>query len=99
MESSPGLRYPRPTHRPSPLRDAAHSLRDEPELPDAVQAHLPAHAHDIFNAAFNAAWAAYGQRNPWQREEIAYRVAWAAVKRRYHKVGQEWVPLNRTVCD
>ncbi len=69
------------------------------DLPESVRAHLPSHAQDIFRAAFNAAWVTYGVRNPWQREEIAHRVAWAAVKRRYHKVGHDWVPLDRTVGD
>jgi cation transport regulator ChaB len=27
-----------------------------------------------------------------RREEIAHRVAWAAVKRRYRKRGDAWVP-------
>jgi cation transport regulator len=26
-----------------------------------------------------------------RREEIAHRVAWSAVKKSYHKVGDEWV--------
>jgi cation transport regulator len=61
------------------------------DLPDAIRHHLPEHAQDIFRAAFNSAWASYGAREPWRREEIAHRVAWAAVKRRYRKVGDEWV--------
>ena len=67
--------------------------------PNAVQANLPAGAHAVFHAAFNAAWVAYGDRNPWQRDGIAHRVGWAAVKRRYHKVGPDWVPSGRTVGD
>ena len=67
--------------------------------PNSVQAHAPADAPDVFNTAFNAAWVAYGQRNPWQRDGIAHRVGWAAVKRRYHKVGHGWVPHDRTVGD
>jgi hypothetical protein len=31
----------------------------------------------------------YGRYNAWQRDEIARRIAWAAVERRYHNVGRE----------
>jgi len=48
---------------------------------------MPEHAQDIFREAFNSAWRTYGAR-----EEIARRVAWAAVKRTYRKVGDDWVP-------
>jgi cation transport regulator len=54
------------------------------DLPPAVR-HLPVHAQEIFRAAFNAAWDNYGD------EETAFRVAWAAVKKRYRKCGDEWV--------
>jgi cation transport regulator len=63
------------------------------DLPPAIREHLPTHAQDIFRAAFNGAWITYGARQPRQREEIAHRVAWAAVKRRYRKAGAEWVPI------
>lgn len=56
------------------------------ELPPATR-HLPAHAKEIFLAAFDAAWDSYGGD-----EEMAFRVAWAAVKKRYRKRGEEWVP-------
>ena len=62
------------------------------DLPDSIRMHLPPHAQDIFRAAFNHAWETYGAREPWRREEVAHRIAWAAVKRRYHKVGHDWVP-------
>jgi cation transport regulator len=60
------------------------------DLPPAVQLHLPEHAQDIFREAFNHAWDEYAS-DP-RREEIAHRVAWAAVKRVYVKSGTEWVP-------
>lgn len=63
------------------------------DLPPTVRTHLPPHAQDIFRAAFNSAWEGYGAREPWRREEIAHRVAWAAVKRRYRKAGQVWVSI------
>lgn len=59
------------------------------DLPDSVRLHLPPHAQEIFVAAFNNAWDEYGGD-----EERAFRVAWAAVKRRYHKVGDSWRPLD-----
>jgi cation transport regulator len=64
------------------------------DLPPAIRRHLPPHAQDIFRAAFNSAWETYGAREPWRREEIAHRIAWSAVKRRYRKVGSEWVPAG-----
>jgi cation transport regulator len=54
------------------------------QLPPAVR-HLPVHAQEIFRAAFNAAWDSYGD------EETAFRVAWAAVKKRYQKSGDTWI--------
>lgn len=63
-------------------------------LPASLRHSLPAHAQDIFRAAFNAAWVSYGSKDPEHREEIAHRVAWAAVKKRFRKVGDEWLPLD-----
>lgn len=63
------------------------------DLPLAIRGHLPPHAQDIFRAAFNSAWASYGAREPARREEIAHRVAWTAVKRRYRRAGDAWVPI------
>ncbi len=60
------------------------------DLPPSVRNHLPEHAQDIFREAFNHALAEYGE------EERAFRVAWAAVKRRYRKDGGGiWVPTGR----
>ncbi|HUZ74590.1 MAG TPA: ChaB family protein [Stellaceae bacterium] len=64
------------------------------DLPPAMRRRLPPHAQDIFRSAFNHAWASYGAREPWRREEIAHRVAWAAVKRRYRRSGNVWVPIE-----
>lgn len=64
------------------------------DLPPAIRRHLPQHAQDIFREAFNHAWQSYGAREPWRREEIAHRVAWSAVKRRYRKLGSDWVPIE-----
>jgi cation transport regulator len=58
---------------------------------------LPPHAHDIFRAAFNNAWARYGRRDLQRGEEIAHRVAWSAVKRQYRKVGDHWEHIGEFV--
>jgi cation transport regulator len=60
------------------------------DLPPAIQ-HLPHHAQEIFRAAFNHAWQSYADQGADKQEEIAHRVAWAAVKTRYHKEGDVWV--------
>jgi cation transport regulator len=65
------------------------------ELPPAVRNHLPTHAQDIFREAFDAAWINYAD-NP-RREEIAFRVAWAAVKKGYVKVGADWIERSDSV--
>jgi cation transport regulator len=54
-----------------------------------VARHLPPHAQDIYRAAFNNAWAAHVD-DP-RQEEAAHRIAWAAVKRVYMKIGDSWV--------
>jgi cation transport regulator len=58
-------------------------------LPVSIQRRLPPHAQDIFRAAFNHAFAAH-MGDP-RQEEAAHRIAWAAVKRSYMKVGDNWV--------
>jgi cation transport regulator len=60
------------------------------DLPGPVRRHLPAGAQDIYRSAFNHAWQTYGTHAPARREEIAHRVAWAAVTTRYQKVGERW---------
>jgi cation transport regulator len=56
------------------------------QLPPSVREHLPPHAQDIFREAFNRAFVQYDD------EATVFRIAWAAVKRRYEKVAGEWVP-------
>lgn len=55
------------------------------DLPGSVRHHLPAGAQDIFREAFNHAFSRYD-------EATAFRIAWAAVKRRYEKVDGFWQP-------
>jgi len=59
------------------------------DLPDSVKRHLPDHAQDIYRAAFNHAYADHAGEAG--REERAHRIAWAAVKRSYVKVGNSWI--------
>jgi cation transport regulator len=58
-------------------------------LPNSVSRHLPRHAQDIYRAAFNNAWT--GHAGDPRQEEAAHRIAWAAVKRVYVKIGDSWV--------
>jgi cation transport regulator len=62
------------------------------ELPRSVRDHLPEHAQTIYREAFNHAWQQYAH-DP-AHEEIANRVSWSAVKRKYRKAGDEWVPKD-----
>ncbi len=50
------------------------------DLPEGVRDHLPKHAQEIYQAAYNNAWDEYKHD-----EERAHRVAWAAVKNSYEK--------------
>jgi cation transport regulator len=66
------------------------------DLPDSVTDNLPSHAEEIYKEAFNSAWDQYKdpakRTQGGSREEVAHRVAWAAVKQVYHKNDAgEWV--------
>jgi cation transport regulator len=63
------------------------------ELPPAAR-HLPPHAQEIFLSAFNNAWRSYADRGPREQEEIAFRVAWSAVKKQYRRRGETWFPKS-----
>jgi cation transport regulator len=65
------------------------------DLPASIRRTLPEHAQDIFRSAFNSAWDSYAEEEPDRREEIAFRVAWAAVKKRYRKEHGGWVAIGR----
>lgn len=69
------------------------------ELPDSVKNVLPNHAQDIYKEAFNSAWEEYknpeDRRDDAGREEVAHRVAWSAVKKRYEKGADgKWHPKS-----
>lgn len=60
------------------------------DLPVSVRSHLPEHAQSIYREAFNHAYSTHAG-DP-RQEEAAHRIAWAAVKRSYVKVGDSWAP-------
>lgn len=59
------------------------------DLSSNITKHLPKHAQEIYLHAFNNAWEQYAdatkRRGKSSREEAAHRVAWSAVKKKYHK--------------
>jgi cation transport regulator len=67
--------------------------RTPDDLPVAIRSHLPPHAQEIYLSAFNAAWRQHAD-DP-DGEAVVHRIAWSAVKRRYHKIGGSWVPIGR----
>ncbi|HEY9683034.1 MAG TPA: ChaB family protein [Oculatellaceae cyanobacterium] len=57
------------------------------ELPESVRHSLPEHAQEIFMMAFNSAY------EEQRFDEVrAFKIAWAAVKKRYEKSEGKWVP-------
>jgi cation transport regulator len=72
--------------------------RTDAELPPGVKDNLPPHAQDIYREAFNSAWQEYQDASKRRGNEsleevahkVAHKVAWAAVKQKYEKVGDEW---------
>lgn len=66
------------------------------DLPDNVRDVLPRHAQEIFQEAFNSAFDEYAERGPEGREETAFKVAWAAVKKKYRKNEKtgKWEPAD-----
>lgn len=57
------------------------------QLPDPVRNSLPQPAQRIFMKAFNSAYDSLETAD----EVPAFKIAWSAVKRRYHKVEGRWV--------
>ncbi|HEY7609304.1 MAG TPA: ChaB family protein [Alphaproteobacteria bacterium] len=64
--------------------------RTNDDLPLPVQHVLPVHAQDIYRQAFNNAWDHFRGVES-ERDARCHRIAWAAVKRSYHKEGGVWV--------
>jgi cation transport regulator len=73
---------------------------DFKDLPESVRDHLPTHAQEIYRAAYNNAWTEYEDPHRRQsdesREEVAHKVAWAAVKEEYEKDDRtgQWRPKH-----
>jgi cation transport regulator len=68
-------------------------------LPESVKDNLPKHAQEIYLAAYNNAWDEYRdpkeRRGDASREEVAHRVAWAAVGKRYDRDDEgTWQPKD-----
>lgn len=63
------------------------------DLPDSVGHHLPPLAQVIYLAAFANAWHEHAGES--DIEATVHRIAWAAVKRRYVKDGETWVPIRQ----
>lgn len=65
------------------------------DLPKSVRGSLPHDAQTIYRKSYNSAWEQYAsakkRRGSATREETAHRVAWAAVKDSYEKIGDRWV--------
>ncbi len=64
--------------------------RRNADLPPSVRDHLHEHAQDIFRAAFNNVWDESSEEAEDEREERAFRIGSAAVKRGYEKRGARW---------
>lgn len=67
------------------------------DLPESVSGVLPSHAQDIFKEAYNSAYREYkdpdDRRGNESREEVAFKVAWSAVKNKYEKgADDKWHP-------
>lgn len=71
------------------LESRSMPFKSTNSLPDSVRGVLPAHAEEIYKEAFNSAWKQYDKpeerRGGEDRETVAHKVAWAAVKKVYEK--------------
>ena len=83
-----------------PKQNKRKGSEKEEELSEATEkriGQLPEHAQHIFKKAHASAVEEY--QNPDKRrggkkqsaEEVAHKVAWAAVKKEYEKDGEKWV--------
>lgn len=66
------------------------------DLLDSVKNHLPKEAQEIYLKAFNSAWEEYQDANKRRTdeglEEVSHKVAWSAVKYKYHNGDNgQWV--------
>lgn len=76
---------------PSHRVETAMLYSSNATLPISIRQQLSPRAQDLYREAFNETWALHASDAG--REEHASRVAWAAVKQRYHSVpGGQWQP-------
>ncbi len=63
------------------------------DLPEKVKHSLPKHAQEIYLLAFNHAWDQYKDPSDRydDRETVAHKVAWSAVKKSYEKRDDKWL--------
>jgi len=66
------------------------------DLPKTVKSKLPTHAEEIYRAAYNSAFDTYkdseDRNGSDDRETVAHKVAWSAVKDQYEKNdNNDWV--------
>lgn len=68
--------------------------KDLNDLPESVKDNLPKHAQEIYRAAYNSAWDQYKEPDDRygddDRETVAHKVAWSAVKEKYEKRDGHW---------
>jgi cation transport regulator len=57
------------------------------DLPKNIKHALPAHAQEIYRSAFNQAHKTYAREDESEEDLdfLCYKIAWAAVKHKYHK--------------
>jgi cation transport regulator len=64
------------------------------DLPESVRDNLPKHAQEIYRSAYNSAWDQYKDPDDRygddDREAVAHKVAWSAVKEKYEKRDGHW---------
>ena len=68
--------------------------KDIKDLPQSVSHVLPVHAQEIYLSSFNNAYEEYKdkkkRKDPTEDlEKTCHKVAWAAVKRKYHKTEKD----------
>ena len=63
-------------------------------LPDTIRKVLPEYGQELFKSAFNDAWSQYQDieelHRGESREEFANMMAWAAVREKFEKSGEQW---------
>ena len=64
------------------------------ELPESVKGALPVNAQDIYRSAFNHVWQECRSSTAVTvpTDQVAHKVAWAAVRRRFEQIGNSWQP-------